>query len=85
MPINVSPSDVPDEAPLDSEPKMVVGQLPNGPAAGATGMKAEHLKEWLGDIKREETEDAVDGLGDCCWLFVVCCEWFRSVELYPLR
>ncbi len=44
---------------------MVVAKLRNGRAAGATGMKAEHLKEWLADIKREEREEGrVDGLGD---------------------
>jgi hypothetical protein len=30
----------------------------------ATGMKAEHLKEWLTDIKCKETEDGVEGIGD---------------------
>ncbi len=29
---------------------MVMGQLRNGCVAGAMGMKAEHLKEWLADI-----------------------------------
>ncbi len=44
---------------------MVVGQLRNGRAAGMTGMKAEHLKEWLADITLEErVEGGVEGLGD---------------------
>jgi hypothetical protein len=38
---------VPDAAPMDSELRAVVGQLHNGRAAGATGLKAEHIKEWL--------------------------------------
>jgi hypothetical protein len=49
----------------------VVGQLRNGRAAGAMGMKAEHLKEWPADVKREEREDGgVEGLGDQWLLFV---------------
>jgi hypothetical protein len=45
---------------------MVVGQLWNGCAAGTTGMKAEHLKEWLANLKQEERGDGgVEGLGDC--------------------
>ncbi len=27
-------------------------------------MRAKHLKEWLGDMKHEETEDRVEGIGD---------------------
>jgi hypothetical protein len=41
-----------------------MGNLHNGRAAGATGMKAEHSKEWLVDIKRRETENGVEGIGD---------------------
>ena len=47
-----------------------MGNLSNGRAAGAMGMKAKHLKEWLADIKREETENGVEGIGDHWWLFV---------------
>jgi hypothetical protein len=65
LPLHVNPALVPDAAPTDSELRMVVGKLRNGRAAGATGMKAEHLKEWLTDVKREEREEGgVDGLGD---------------------
>jgi hypothetical protein len=27
-------------------------------------MRAKHLKEWLGDMKCEETEDGVEGIGE---------------------
>jgi hypothetical protein len=70
MRLNVDPSDVPDGAPTDSELRVVVGNLQNGCAAGTTGMKAKHLKEWLADMKREEAEDGVEGIGDCWWSFV---------------
>jgi hypothetical protein len=44
---------------------MVVGQLRSGRAAGAMGMKAGRLKEWLANIMQEEREDGgVEGLGD---------------------
>jgi hypothetical protein len=70
MRFNVDPSNVPDAAPTDSELRALVGSLRNGCVAGATGMRAEHLKEWLGDIKREETEDGVEGIEDHWRLFV---------------
>jgi DNA-binding GntR family transcriptional regulator len=54
MRINVDPGAVPDAAPTDSELRALVEKLRNGRAAGATEMKAEHLKEWLRDMKREE-------------------------------
>ncbi len=68
--LNADPSDIPDGAPTDSELRVVVGQLHNGHAAGAVGMKAEYLKEWLADMTCKETEDGVEGIGDCWQLFV---------------
>jgi len=70
MRFNVDPSEVPDAAPTDSELRAVVGKLQNGCAAGATGMKAEHLKEWLADMKLKEAENGVEGIGDC-WQAIV--------------
>ena len=64
MRLNVDPTAVPDAAPTDSELRAVVGKLQNGHAAGATGMKAKHLKEWLWDMKHKEAEDRVEGIGD---------------------
>ena len=46
MRFNVDPSDVPDAALTDSELRAVVENLRNGHVSGATGLKAEHLKEW---------------------------------------
>ncbi len=65
MPINVTPIPVPDGTPTDHEIREVVGKLRNGCAAGATGMQAEHLKEWL-----QEAADGVEGAGDRWRLFV---------------
>jgi hypothetical protein len=44
LPINVTPIPVPDDPPTDPEIQVVVAKLQNGHAAGAMGMKAEHLK-----------------------------------------
>jgi hypothetical protein len=57
-----------------------VGSLRNGCAGGATGMRAEHLREWLGDMKHEETEDGVEGIGDRWRLFVALLQvvWERG-------
>jgi hypothetical protein len=71
MRINVTPTAVHNKPPMDQEIRGVVGQLRNGRAAGAMGMKAEHLKEWLRGIKHEESENGVAGEGDCWRLFVL--------------
>jgi hypothetical protein len=70
MRFDVEPSAVPDAAPTDSGLRAVVGKLRNGCTTGATGMKAEHIKEWLGDMRREEAEDGVEGIWDRWRLFV---------------
>ncbi len=68
--INITPIPVPDKPPTDPEIQEVVAKLQNGRAVGATGMKAEHLKEWLQGIRREETEKSAEGAGDHWRLFV---------------
>jgi hypothetical protein len=80
MRFNVDPSDVSDAAPTDSELRAVVGNLHNGCAAGATGTKADHLKEWLADVKCEEMEDGVEGIGDRWRSFVALLQavWQRG-------
>jgi hypothetical protein len=70
MPINVDPIPVSDSPPTNHEIQEVVGKLRNCRAAGATGMKAEYLKEWPRGIRREEAEDGVEGAGDRWKLFV---------------
>jgi hypothetical protein len=70
MPINVDPIPVPYGPPMDHEILEVVVKLQNGRAAGAMGMKAEHLKKWLRGVRREEGKDSVEGAGDCWRLFI---------------
>ncbi len=57
LPIQVNPTLVNDVAPMKAELRMVVGELQNGRAVSVMGMKAEHIKGWLANFKREERED----------------------------
>ncbi len=43
---------------MEEEVADAVHKLKNGQTAGATGMKAEHLKEWL--IQARPTEEGVE-------------------------
>ncbi len=72
LPINVTPVVINDNVPMDSKLRQVAGELTNGQAAGASGMCAEHVKEWLNDVQREEDPEGhgVDGAGDYWHLFV---------------
>ncbi len=70
LPIKITPIPVPDDPPTDQEIREVVAKLCNGCVAGATAIKAEHLKEWLHGIKHEEAEASVEGAGDRWRLFV---------------
>ncbi len=64
--------------PTDSQVHIVVRGLKNGQAAGATGMRAKHLKGWLDEIQRNEKaarenpgrEGADLGAGCKWWIFV---------------
>jgi hypothetical protein len=55
---------------MELEVREVVVKLWNGRAAGAMGMKAEHLKGWLCGIKCEEAVDGKWGAGSH-WRLVV--------------
>ena len=85
MRFNVDPSEVPDAAPTDSELRAVMGKLRNCCAAGATGMKAEHLKERLADMKRKEADDGVERIGDRWRAFVTLCKQSGRAEPSQLR
>ncbi len=61
LPINITHIPVPDKPPPDPEIREVVAKLRDGCAAGATGMMAEHLKEWLCGIRCEEIEESAGG------------------------
>ncbi len=50
LPINITPVKINNDAPSDGKLRQVVGKLTNGRAAGASGMRAKHVKEWLRDV-----------------------------------
>jgi hypothetical protein len=50
LPFNFLHFAIPDGVPTDKERHAVVVGLKNGQASGATRMRAEHVKAWLGDI-----------------------------------
>jgi hypothetical protein len=52
--VNVTPVDVWDNVSTNGEIRAAVTELTNGRSAGASCMRAEHLKEWLRGMKSEE-------------------------------
>ncbi len=72
LPINVTPVVINDNVPMFGKLRQVAGKLTNGQAAGASGMRAKHVKEWLNDVQAEEDPEGhgVDGAGDNWRLFV---------------
>jgi hypothetical protein len=50
LPINVTPVEINDNTPSDGKLRQVVGKLTNGRAAGAPGMRAKHVREWLRNV-----------------------------------
>ena len=54
--IHVDKIGIPDGVPSDQELWEVMRGLRNGRAAGATRLRAEHIKVWLSDIVCEEEE-----------------------------
>jgi hypothetical protein len=72
LPINVTPVEISNDPPTDGELRQVAGELTNGRAAGASGMRTEHVKEWLNGMQWEEDLEGhgVNGAGDNWRLFV---------------
>jgi hypothetical protein len=73
LPINVERTKIDDNAPSDEEIRTAVSKLSNGRAAGASGMRAEHAKEWLWGIRQEDDPERLGGgpgNGDHWRLFV---------------
>jgi hypothetical protein len=54
LPINVKRTEINNDVPSDGELQTAVSKLSNGRAAGASGMRAKHAKEWLRGIRQED-------------------------------
>jgi hypothetical protein len=70
LPINVQPFDICGNFTSNSEIREVVRELRNRRAAGATGLRAEHIKVWLQGVVQEEKEQSFVGPGNK-WRIVV--------------
>jgi hypothetical protein len=83
LPINVTPIKIDDDVLSNGELRDVVSKLTNGQVAGASGMRAEHIKEWLRDVQWEEVPkgQGAEGAGDSWCLFVglVQAAWTHGV------
>jgi hypothetical protein len=47
LPINYGPIEINHDAPLEEEIWLAASKLSNSQAAGASGMRAKHVKDWL--------------------------------------
>jgi len=73
LPLHLTPVEIDDDVPTDSEIWTVAGGLTNGRAGGASGVRAEHVKTWLRGILKEEDPERQGnfaGNGDNWRLFV---------------
>jgi hypothetical protein len=88
FPINVAQVEINDDVPLDGKLRQVVGELTNGRAAGASGMGAKHVREWLHGVQWEEDPEGhgINGTGDSWHLFVqlVQVAWAHGVIPHQL-
>jgi hypothetical protein len=64
LPIKYGPLKINNGAPLNKEIRLATSELSNGPAAGASGMCAEHVKDWLQGVQRKEDLDGQGAPGD---------------------
>jgi hypothetical protein len=63
LPIHLTPVKIDDDVLSDSEIRTAVGELTNGRAGGALGMRAEHVKAWLQGIMEEEDPESQGNAG----------------------
>jgi hypothetical protein len=54
LPINYGPIEINNDAPSDEEIRLATSKLSNGRVAGASGMCAKHVKDWLWGVRWEE-------------------------------
>ncbi len=78
LPYNFPHFEISKHMPTDSKMCTVVRGLKNGQAAGATGMRAKHIKGWLDKIQRNEKaaretpgREGADSGASCKWRIFV--------------
>jgi hypothetical protein len=83
LPINIDPVDINNATPSNGELRVAVGELTKCRAAGASGLRAEHVKAWLSDMRREKDpkDQGADSAGDNWRLFIrlVQAAWTHGV------
>ena len=57
IPVAVNPSDISDDVPTEDEIANAVRRLKRGKAPGPSKMRADHVKDWLKDARRENPTD----------------------------
>mmetsp|Transcript_5724 Transcript_5724/g.8521 ORF Transcript_5724/g.8521 Transcript_5724/m.8521 type:complete len:1130 (+) Transcript_5724:164-3553(+) len=67
FPIEMEPFPVVDTAPTVEEVQEAIGRLNNGKSAGASGVKPEHLKEWMRAANPTENGVAPDPAAVVLW------------------
>ena len=69
LPIHVGENlvDVRDDTPTDGEIRTAVSELSNGRSAGASQMRAEHLKFWLQGMREEEESEGTNTTSGDKW------------------
>ena len=55
IPISVDPSPVEHSVPMEDKIEQAVKRLRNHRCRGPSGIRVEHLKEWLVEVRKEET------------------------------
>ncbi len=61
LPIYVKRIKINNDAPSDGEIRIAASKLSNGCVAGASGMRAKHIKEWLWGIRQEKKPKRLGG------------------------
>ena len=88
LPLHLTPVEIDDDVPMDSEIRIVAGGLTNGRAGGASGMCAEHVKAWLRGVLEEEDPESQGnfaGHGDNWKLFVELVQAVGPMASSPVR
>jgi hypothetical protein len=88
LPLHLTPVEINDDVPTDSEIRIFAGGLTNGRAGGASGMRAEHVKTWLRGVLKEEdpeSQGSFVGNGDNWRLFVKLVQAVWTMASSPVR